>query len=54
MHEFLISAAEREERKVEATMQKYIHRQVSKAAKHAVVFVVLRSMQRRRLNCDEA
>ena len=28
----------------------YTHKQVSTAAKHAVVFVVLRSMQRRRLN----
>ena len=54
MHEFsLFRCGAREAEMLEHGAKVYTHIQVSKAAKHAVVFVVLRNMQRRGLNLTQ-
>ena len=54
MHEFsLFRCGARGAEMLERCAKVYTHIQVSKAAKHAVLFVVLRNMQRRRLNLTQ-
>ena len=54
MHEFSpCRCGAREAEMLEHCAKVYTHIQVSKAAKHAVVFVVLRNMHRRRLSLTE-